>query len=215
MLSNFLREYNINRVFLSIIGCWPFQNKLVRNSLRTLCFLLEISYCPFEILLLYDHWNDGQMIFEGCYQIVVSASFIVRQVNEFWNYDKFRQLYKTIDEHWDIFTNDIEIRILKDYSMLSRKFTKYYSMLMYIMMSIFITIPLTPMILDIIVPLNESRPRFFALVVEFRVDKDEYFLPIFFYTTTIIVVGTNVTMAIDAMHIACTAHACSLFAAIR
>lgn len=41
--------------------------------------------------------------------------------------NQLRQLYKTIDEHWDIFTNDMEIQILKDYSMLSRKFTKYYS----------------------------------------------------------------------------------------
>ncbi|XP_071567992.1 uncharacterized protein [Temnothorax nylanderi] len=214
MLSNFLREYNINRVFLSIIGLWPFQSKRVRNLLRTFFFLLEISYCPFEILLLYDHWNDVQMIFEGCYQIVISTSFIVRQVNEFWNHDKFRQLYKGIDKHWDIFTNDVEIQILKDYSTLSRKFTKYYSMLMYVMMLVFITIPLTPPLLDIVMPLNESRPRFFAIVVEFRVDKNEYFLPIFFYTTAIIVVGTNVTMGVDAMHVACTAHACSLFAAV-
>jgi len=81
-------------------------------------------------------------------------------------------------------------------------------------MIIFITIPLTPPLLDIIMPSNESRSRFFAIVVEFRVDKNEYFLPIFCYTTAIIVVGTNVTMSVDAMHIACTAHACSLFAAV-
>jgi len=36
-------------------------------------------------------------------------------------------LYQTIDEHWNIFKNDTEIRILKDYSMMSQKFTKYYS----------------------------------------------------------------------------------------
>lgn len=83
-------------------------------------------------------------------------------------------------------------------------------------MLVFIIIPLTPPLLDIVMPLNESsRPRFFAIVVEFRVDKNEYFLPIFCYTTAIIVIGTNVTMSVDAMHIACTAHACSLFAAIR
>jgi len=43
-----------------------------------------------QILLLYDHWDDTQMIFEGCYQIVISTSFIVRQINEFWNHDKVR-----------------------------------------------------------------------------------------------------------------------------
>lgn len=82
-------------------------------------------------------------------------------------------------------------------------------------MVVFTTIPLTSPFLDVVMPLNESRPRFFAIVVELRVDKNEYFLPIFCYTTAIIVVGTNVTMGVDAMHIACTVHACSLFAAVR
>lgn len=41
-----------------------------------------------QILLLYDHWNDAQMVFEGCYQFVVLTYFIIRIVNEFFNHDK-------------------------------------------------------------------------------------------------------------------------------
>jgi len=87
--------------------------------------------------------------------------------------------------------------------------------LMYVMMSGFIVIPLTPAFLDIVLPLNESRPRFLAIEVEFRVNKDEYFLLFFCYTTAIIVVGISIMVSVDAMHITCTAHACSLFAAVR
>ncbi|XP_011871675.1 PREDICTED: uncharacterized protein LOC105564129 isoform X3 [Vollenhovia emeryi] len=216
MLSNFLREYNINRLFLSTVGFWPFQSKHLRNSLRIFSFLLEISYCPFEILLLYDHWDDAQMIFEGCYQNLISMYLIVNQLNEFWNHDKFRQLYKIIDEHWNIFTNDKEIQILKEYSTLSRIFTKYYFISLYIMLLIFTTIPLTPLLLDIVMPLNESRPRFFALVAEYRVDINEYFLPIFCYTTAVIVVAMNITLSVNTlMRIVCISHACSLFVAVR
>ncbi|XP_050449388.1 odorant receptor 63a-like [Cataglyphis hispanica] len=214
MLANFLREYNINRLYLSITGHWPFQSWLTRNLLQTFYFLLEISYCLFEILLLYDHWGDAQMIFEGGYQFVISISFLVRMINEFFNYNKFRQLYEAIDEHWDIFTSDVEVQVLKDYSDLSRKFTKYYSILLYVMTSGFIVVPLTPMFLDIVLPLNESRPRFLATEVEFRVDKDEYFVPIFCYTTVIIVLGMTIVVSVDTMHITCTTHACSLFAAV-
>lgn len=85
----------------------------------------------------------------------------------------------------------------------------------YVMMSIFIITPLKPIFLDVILPLNESRPRIFAIEVEFRVDKNEYFLPISCYTTLMIVVGINIMVAVDAMHVTCTAHACSLFAAVR
>lgn len=86
---------------------------------------------------------------------------------------------------------------------------------MYFLTSGFVVIPLTPVFLDIVLPLNKSRPRFLAIEVEFRINKDEYFLPIFCYTTAIIVVGMNIVVGVDAMHITCTAHACSLFAAVR
>ncbi|XP_077266609.1 odorant receptor 9a-like [Temnothorax americanus] len=214
MLENFLREYNVNRVFLSPIGLWPFQKKSVRNCLRTFFFLLEISYLPFEIMLLYDHWDNPQMVFDASYQLVMSISFAGRQLNEFWNHDKLRWLYQAIDEHWNLFTNDMEVRVMKDYSMLSRKFTKYYSTLMFSIMSILTLIPLTPILLDIVMPLNEPRPRFLAIEVSYRLNKDDYFLPIYCYTAFTIAVGVNVVMGVDAMHLACTAHACSLFAAI-
>lgn len=38
-----------------------------------------------------------------------------------------RWMYETIDEHWNIFTDDTEIQVMKEYSMLSQKFVKYYA----------------------------------------------------------------------------------------
>jgi len=86
---------------------------------------------------------------------------------------------------------------------------------MFSIVSIFVAIPLIPVLLDTVLPLNESRPRFFAIEVEFRVNKDDYFLPIFCYTTVVVIIGINIMIGVDGMHIACTAHACSLFAAVR
>lgn len=50
MLVHVLREYNINRIFLSCLGCWPFQSKLAKRFLPMFCFALEISYLPFEVI---------------------------------------------------------------------------------------------------------------------------------------------------------------------
>ncbi|XP_011871684.1 PREDICTED: uncharacterized protein LOC105564132 [Vollenhovia emeryi] len=214
MLANFMREYNMNRVLLSATGLWPFQSKHVRNPLRTFCLLVEISSYPCQILLLYDHWDDPQLVFDGCYQLILVTAFIARTLHDMWNYDRFRRLYIAIDEHWDIFTNDVEVSILKDYSLLSRKFTKYYSTLIYLMLSVCIVVPLITPLLDIVVPLNESRSRQFIIEVEFRVDRKDYFIPMFCYTTIVATVGIAIMVGVDAMHVICTAHACSLFAAV-
>jgi len=85
---------------------------------------------------------------------------------------------------------------------------------MYLMSSMFIMIPLTPIFLDIVLPLNQSRPRVLAITVDLRLDTDEYFAPVFCYTTAIIVVGMSIMVAADTMHFACTMHACSLFSIV-
>ncbi|XP_018394751.1 PREDICTED: uncharacterized protein LOC108773441 [Cyphomyrmex costatus] len=214
MLANFLREHNVNRVFLSISGLWLFQSKNMKNSLRTICLLMEISYFPFEVLLVYDHWDDPQMIVDGSYQLIFTTAFIARALHNIWNQNKLQQLCIAIDKNWDIFTNDVEVGIMKDYAILSRRFTIVFSVLLYSIMLIFITIPLIPILLDTVLPLNESRPRIFAIEIEFRVNKDDYFLLLFCYTTIVITIGLNITIGVDTMHITCTAHACSLFAAV-
>lgn len=89
------------------------------------------------------------------------------------------------------------------------------TVLFFSILLLLIIMPLTPIFLDMIMPFNESRTRIFAIEVEFRVNKDDYFLPIFCYTTIVIVIGAFITLGVDTMHIACTAHACGLFAAVR
>nr|XP_012226905.1 PREDICTED: uncharacterized protein LOC105674862 [Linepithema humile] len=214
MLVHVTREYNINKIFLTYLGIWPSQNRLVRNFLPILYIALEISYAPFEMLMLYDYRHDAQMVFESCYQFVITVAFIVRLWNAFWNRDKFRVLYEAINDHWNIFTNKLEVQTLKDYSAISRNFTIFYSTMMYLFGGMFIISPLTPIFLDVVLPLNESRPRFFAIEVDFRVDTDEYFVPITCYITAFCVVGVSIMVAVDTMHFSCTTHACSLFSII-
>ncbi|XP_072752965.1 odorant receptor 63a-like isoform X1 [Anoplolepis gracilipes] len=215
MLENILREYNINRIFLSCLGLWPFQHKVAKHSLPWLCCAIELSYLPFEIITLYIHRNNKHLLFESLYQIVVTIGFTVKLLNQFFNHDKFQRLYETMENHWNIFTNDFEVRIMKNYSNISQKFAKSYAISIFVMMSIFITVPsLAPMLLDIVLPLNESRPRQFAIYAEFGIDKNKYFGAIFLYTTIIIMVGMGIIVSVDTMQVACAAHACSLFQVI-
>ncbi|XP_050463971.1 odorant receptor Or2-like [Cataglyphis hispanica] len=212
MLVNILREYNINRIFLSCLGLWPFQRKLAKCLLPMFYFVLELSYLPFEIRTLYMHRHNKQMIFECLYQITVTLAFLVKLLNQLWYRSKFQHLYETMENHWNIFTNELEVQIMKTYSAIAHKFSVSYSILVYVMMSMFIIIPsLGPMLLDIVLPLNESRPRHFAVYAEYGVDQNKYFVEIFLYTTIMITMGITIMVSVDTMHVACTAHACSLF----
>ncbi|KAG5333699.1 OR10A protein, partial [Acromyrmex charruanus] len=177
--------------------------------------MVPLSIATFAaILLLYDHWDDPQMVVDACYQFIFTTAFTARVLHNIWNQDKLQQLCIAIDKHWDIFTSDVEVQIMKHYAMLSRRFTTVFSTLLFFTVLIFVTIPLIPVLLDTVLPLNESRPRIFAVEVEFRVNKDDYFLIMFCYTTVVVIIGLNISIGVDTMHFACTAHACSLFAAV-
>lgn len=83
------------------------------------------------------------------------------------------------------------------------------------MVIIFLLIPLTPVFLDIIRSLNESHPWFFVVAVQLRVDQEKYYVPIFCYNISIIVLGAVIMVGVDTMYVVYTVHACSLFSIIR
>lgn len=72
-------------------------------------------------------------------------------------------------------------------------------------------IPLIPIVLDIVYPLNETRSRFFVITIDWRIDQDKYFMPIYCYNISLIALGIVIVVGIDATYITSTAHACSLF----
>lgn len=90
-----------------------------------------------------------------------------------------------------------------------------FAALFYSMTMLFCSIPLIPNLLDIVRPLNESRPRTFAIVTELELDQEKYFVPIFCYHIILIGSGTMIIVSVDTMYVAFTAHACGLFMIIK
>ncbi|XP_011159798.3 odorant receptor 63a isoform X2 [Solenopsis invicta] len=215
MLVHVQREYKINKIFLSFLGIWPFQNKLARNLIPIFCLAYIISYYSLEIMMLYDHWKDTRLVFDCCYESVLITTCNAKLLNQFLLHDKIQHLYETINNHWNIFTNKSELQILKNYSNISRKFTIIYSIMICSMVTLFFLIPLTPVLLDIIRPLNDSRPRLFAMSLKLRIDQEKYYVPLYCYQYSITVLGAIVIACFDTTYVVKTAHACSLFSIIN
>lgn len=78
----------------------------------------------------------------------------------------------------------------------------------------FMLIPLTPKVLDVIIPLNESRPVIYVLEGDWGVDKDKYYYPILLHCYLAAVISTRCMVNVDTMYMVCVLHGCSLFNAI-
>ncbi|XP_071637122.1 odorant receptor Or2-like isoform X5 [Temnothorax longispinosus] len=75
-------------------------------------------------------------------------------------------------------------------------------------------IPFTPKILDIVIPLNESRPLAYVYQAEHRVDKEKYYYPIVFHSYITCIIVVVIVFTVDTTYLKCVLHACSLFTAI-
>jgi len=69
-------------------------------------------------------------------------------------------------------------------------------------------------ILDVIISLNETRPRKFLFEVEYRIDHEKYYYPILFNSYIAVMAIISVMVCVDTTYIAYVQHGRSLFAAI-
>lgn len=76
---------------------------------------------------------------------------------------------------------------------------------------IFELTPLFPIFLDKIIPLNESRPLETLLKVEYFVDHNEYYWPIYFHNVQAAAAVIFTTVAIDSYFVMIVQNAISMF----
>jgi len=75
-------------------------------------------------------------------------------------------------------------------------------------------IPVTPQLLDLLMPLNKSRPYKYLFDVDYSFDREVYYYPVLFYSYLTTVVAMSVMVTTDTSYMSLAQHACGLFAAI-
>ncbi|KAF3054290.1 Odorant receptor 427, partial [Nylanderia fulva] len=244
MQEDMLQYYSRNQFFLSQMGFWPYQSRMIKILLPFVFVSAEMSVLATQVLFLYDTWGDMSMTVEGIVNVIFLVGATLKLVNVVLNNKKFdidlQHLLQLMDEHWQLFHSESEFHILRQYANIGHKITKlfrnnkiivatcvFFAVYINIFVIMFMTIPLLPKVLDIIIPLNESRPSVFVIAGEWGVDKEKYYYPTSFsephiaYIKSILlhnyvaaIVSIRCMVNVDTMYIVCVLHSCSLFSAI-
>lgn len=72
-----------------------------------------------------------------------------------------------------------------------------------------------PNLLDLVAPLNQSRPRHLLIVAEYFVDNDEYFYHILVYIVMSTFIIQTALMSTTSIYVAFIQHACGMFEIAR
>ena len=79
----------------------------------------------------------------------------------------------------------------------------------------FINLPMIPIILDWVAPLNESRPKKPLYIAEYFIDQEKYLYPILAQDYVCSLTCTSMLVIIETMFMVYIQHACGIFSMIR
>ncbi|XP_015178584.1 PREDICTED: uncharacterized protein LOC107067508 [Polistes dominula] len=209
-----LPYYRVSKLFLSMIGQWPDQNPNVR--LFSLCFVtsLTTSIIITEILLLYSSKGDFEFMADAIAGISLMSTLSIKCHACYFGGNKIKNLLNKIEDEWKLWKTKEEITIMKKYAKEGRLYSIGYIIYIYTTVILSFSISFLPKIVDLILPLNESRPLQHVIMNEYFVDPQEYFYPIYFHMTLTIMIGITCFLANDTIFLVFTSHVCGLFATV-
>ncbi|XP_025073067.1 uncharacterized protein LOC112552302, partial [Pogonomyrmex barbatus] len=187
------RYYKIYRIIFKILGLWPYQQS----------YLTRLHNLVFASILL---------------------TFIIAQA------DDLKQLLEQIKDDWNSLKDKLEISIIEEYAYDMRLFVvaitskniNYYNIfcqvlsviiLVFTCFALFFCIIFEslPLILDVVLPLNESRQFHSVTITEYFVNEEKYIYYIVLHELLTGIIGTILLIGILLLIVMYMMHACALF----
>nr|QNL15090.1 olfactory receptor 146 [Aulacocentrum confusum] len=86
---------------------------------------------------------------------------------------------------------------------------------MYFTGVMFCCMPIVPMVLDIVSPLNESRPAVYMFQGEYFLNQEKFYYVILLHAYVSIIVAVTLLLAIDTEYATHVFHSCAIFGVLR
>ncbi|XP_014484604.1 PREDICTED: uncharacterized protein LOC106749541 [Dinoponera quadriceps] len=206
------RYYSFTKRVLSLAGQWPYQNKnekMLRLSIVTTAVL--VINVPQTCKFIQCDKNLECITRTLPPYILVLVVMVKLYISQF-RASKIKILTDRVSIDWKRLQNVEEYEIMETYVTSARWIVLMYTAVCMIGLHIFILVSLIPHILDIVLPLNESRPIVLPFEAYYFVDERKYFFYIFCYDLIAAEIGMIGLIAYDIIFFTFVEHVCGIFA---
>ncbi|KAH0568994.1 hypothetical protein KQX54_021700 [Cotesia glomerata] len=195
-----------------VIGQWPHQTKLS----KCICYIILFFFCSTQGYLqtagMIAARVDIDVFLEAIPTVLADVVCAIKMFNFTVNFSKMKKLLLIMEDDWKTFSSGPENDILNEYAHFGRKVTIYYTGALYGTLAPLVIVPITPLLLDVIAPMNESYPKHLMFQqIEFLVDAEKYFYPLFILNYLGTVAFLTIIIAIDTMLMVYIQHGCAKF----
>ncbi|KAL0108590.1 hypothetical protein PUN28_015219 [Cardiocondyla obscurior] len=154
--------------------------------------------------------GDLQCIFQTLAGHMLAVITLIKLYTCCFNQYKIKILIDWLFMEWDELKTPEEREIMQRYAETGRRYSLGYSLYCFITGFLFICLSLIPPILDVALPLNESRPVLPAYPGHYFVDEREYFTYTFLHAIVAWEIAVTGIVAHDCMLLTYIEHVCSI-----
>ncbi|XP_032665208.1 odorant receptor 63a-like [Odontomachus brunneus] len=205
--------YDFCRKFLSMVGQWPYQRSRERILCMSVTVTWSISILAVQIAQFYA-CETTQCIYQTLSAYLIVCVAMVKLFTCYFNNRKIKYLIEQLHADWNIFDIQEEREIMRRYTMNGRWYSMVYALCIYSSTLTFGIAALLPRIMDVISPLNKSRPIILPYEAYYFVDEAKYFYYIFFHLEFGALVCLAGLIAHDCTFLIYVEHVCGLFAIV-
>ncbi|XP_050580513.1 uncharacterized protein LOC126917570 isoform X6 [Bombus affinis] len=138
---------------------------------------------------------------KACYKVMTTRVML-----------QFKKLFDSITKEWQQLKLSQDLYILEEVTIRGSKMAKLYRNTLLICMVLFLLVPLLPPMLDIVLPLNETRPRQQILNVNYVLfDSDNYFFYVYLQLSWTSIVVSIIIVTVDSLLMLIVHHNSGLF----
>ncbi|KAH0953261.1 Or9e6 [Eciton burchellii] len=212
MEPNLFRFYDIMKKIVSLTGQWPYQRRRVRLFRLTIINVFLLSGISPQIGYFIHCEEYRQCIITIMPSVFLIMIIVVKLYTYQFNSSKIKYLMDCLLSDWQRLESPKEYEIMETYAANGRRLSLMFSFCCCTTCFLFTSSSLIPHLLDIILPLNESRPILLPYPSYYFVDERKYFVYIFLHVSLAAQVCMTAILTHDCTVLTYTEHVCSIFA---
>ncbi|KAL6448864.1 hypothetical protein ACFW04_000542 [Cataglyphis niger] len=205
------RYYTLNRMMLSFVGLWPYQKAWPIRIQRFSCMTCVISWIIVQLLTFTTFEYNLDLLLQILTYTLPCLIGILKYVTFCVKIESMRKLMDMIKYDWNTLKSRMEYEIIQRYAYMGAFYTQLFALLAYISPLFIAFIHFIPDLLDLVAPLNQSRPHQLLVLSEYFVNTDEYFYLILLHMIVCLFILLIILISTTSMYVAYIQHVCGMF----
>ncbi|EZA48237.1 hypothetical protein DMN91_010370 [Ooceraea biroi] len=169
------RCFMLHRILLIAMGLWPYQKPLIWKIQAVFFFSAYCSILFSQLLMFATIACNIDCTLKRFSYVCITIACIMSYYSFYFNSEIVKKALQHMQLDWKMFENSDAMKIFEEYLFESYIFMISANILGAVSGVFFMTIECRSIILDVIVPINKSRPRKVEMDLELFVDEEQYF----------------------------------------